>query len=74
MENKPAMTKPVKIQITDELDLHSFRPEEVTDLLEEYFTECIKKRLYKTRKTKGNTQEVLLNAINCLFELLKTTP
>lgn len=47
------MMKPVKITITDEIDLHTFRPEEVEDLLKEYFAECIKLRIFMVRVVHG---------------------
>ena len=37
MESEP---EPVRIPITDELDLHTFQPREVGSLLEEYLAEC----------------------------------
>ncbi len=47
------MTKPVIIPISDEIDLHAFRPDEVEDLLEEYFRECVKKRIFLVRVIHG---------------------
>ena len=53
MEDKPLINKPVKIAITDELDLHTFRPEEVEGLLEDYFSECIKHGIFTVRVIHG---------------------
>ena len=33
---------PVRIPITGELDLHTFRPPEIASLLDEYLAECIR--------------------------------
>ena len=40
---------PVKIDITDTLDLHTFRPAEVGDLLPEYFRACLQKKIFQVR-------------------------
>ena len=32
--------EPVRIDITDDLDLHTFQPREVGDLLVDYLNEC----------------------------------
>ncbi|MFI5336456.1 MAG: Smr/MutS family protein [Opitutales bacterium] len=32
--------EPVRIPITGELDLHTFRPQEIASLLDDYLTEC----------------------------------
>lgn len=47
------MTKPVKIPITDELDLHTFHPGEVEALLADYFDECVKKDIFCVRVIHG---------------------
>jgi DNA-nicking Smr family endonuclease len=38
--SEPSPDDPVRIPITGELDLHTFRAAEVGDLLGDYFTEC----------------------------------
>ena len=53
------MIKPVKIAITNEIDLHTFRPEEVEDLLDEYFSECIKHDIFSVRVVHGKGTGVL---------------
>ncbi len=47
------MTQPVKIPITDEIDLHTFRPNEVADLLADYFSECLKIGIFRVRVIHG---------------------
>ena len=47
------MTGPVRIPIQDEIDLHTFRPEEVEDLRLDYFKECIDHRIYQVRVVHG---------------------
>jgi DNA-nicking Smr family endonuclease len=45
--------QPVPIPITGELDLHTFRPEEVTRLLDDYFAECRRRGLHRVRVVHG---------------------
>lgn len=44
---------PVKIEITPELDLHTFQPREVASLLEEYLGECRKRGMLTVRVIHG---------------------
>lgn len=41
------------VPVTDEIDLHNFRPKDVKDLLEEYFTACIEKKIFSVRVIHG---------------------
>jgi dsDNA-specific endonuclease/ATPase MutS2 len=45
--------KPIKIPIQDVLDLHTFRPQNISDLLENYFDECIKAGIVSVRVIHG---------------------
>jgi dsDNA-specific endonuclease/ATPase MutS2 len=45
--------KPIKIPIQDVLDLHTFRPQDISDLLENYFDECIKAGIVSVRVIHG---------------------
>lgn len=45
--------EPVAIPITGELDLHTFRPQEIPALLEDYFAECRKRGLLRVRVIHG---------------------
>ena len=65
------MIAPVKIPITDEIDLHTFRPEEVTELLHDYFLECIKKRLFRVRVVHGKGTGLLKKRVQAV---LKNSP
>jgi len=47
------MMEPVKIPIEDVLDLHTFRPQDIPDLLEDYFTECLRAGIYSVRIIHG---------------------
>jgi DNA-nicking Smr family endonuclease len=45
--------KPIKLAIEDVLDLHTFRPKEIPDLLEDYFAECVKAGIFSVRIIHG---------------------
>lgn len=45
--------QPVALPITGELDLHTFRPAEVTRLLDDYFTECRQRGIRVVRVIHG---------------------
>ncbi|HEY8993614.1 MAG TPA: Smr/MutS family protein [Lacunisphaera sp.] len=44
---------PVAIPITGELDLHTFRPSEITRLLDDYFAACRQRGLHHVRVVHG---------------------
>ena len=46
--------EPIQIPIEDVLDLHTFRPQDIADLLENYFDECIKAGIFSVRVIHGN--------------------
>jgi dsDNA-specific endonuclease/ATPase MutS2 len=45
--------EPIHIPIGDVLDLHTFRPQDIADLLENYFDECIKAGIFSVRVIHG---------------------
>ena len=45
--------EPIRIPIADVLDLHTFRPQDIPDLLQEYFSECIKAGIFHVRVIHG---------------------
>jgi len=59
---------PVKIPIEDFIDLHTFRPEEVSALLSEYFSECQKNGLLTVRIIHGKGRGFLKKGVT---EILK---
>ena len=46
-------TEPVRIPITDELDLHLFQPRDYPDLLADYLSECLKAGILEVRIVHG---------------------
>ena len=50
--------EPVKIPIEDVLDLHTFRPQDIPDLLEDYLTECLSSGIFSVRIIHGKGKGV----------------
>jgi DNA-nicking Smr family endonuclease len=59
--------EPVKIPIEDVLDLHTFHPGDVPDLLEDYFCECIKAGIYSVRIIHGKGKGIQKKRVRKLF-------
>lgn len=60
--------KPVKLPIQDILDLHTFNPKEVPDLLEDYFTECIKHGIFSVRVIHGKGKGILKKKVQGILK------
>ena len=60
--------EPVRIPITDELDLHTFRPRDVKDLVPEYLAECRKKGILTVRVVHGKGIGHLRRTVQALLE------
>lgn len=45
--------EPVRLEITDELDLHHFSPKELKSLIPEYLEECLAAGIYNVRIIHG---------------------
>jgi DNA-nicking Smr family endonuclease len=50
--------KPVQIPIEDVLDLHAFQPGDIPDLLDNYFSECVKAGIRSVRVIHGKGQGI----------------
>lgn len=61
---------PHEIPITDELDLHTFRPNEIGELIHEYFAECRKKGLLVVRIVHGKGTGALREGVHRLLATL----
>lgn len=61
-------TEPVKIEVDGILDLHHFHPKDVKDLLNEYFTECIKKNIFSVRIIHGKGKGILKERVHKILE------
>lgn len=62
------MVEPVKIPIEDTLDLHTFQPSELPDLLTDYLTECIHAGIFAVRIIHGKGHGILKKRVQGLLE------
>ena len=62
---------PVILPIEDVLDLHTFKPSDVPDLLEDYIIECVKVGLFSLRIIHGKGKGVQKKRVQ---KLLKNNP
>ena len=60
--------KAVKMPIEDILDLHTFNPKEIPDLLEDYFEACIEEGIFSVRVIHGKGKGVLKKRVHGLLE------
>jgi len=60
--------QPVKIDIEDALDLHTFKPEDVPDLLEDYILECIKAGIFSMRIIHGKGRGIQKKRVQKLLK------
>ncbi|MBW1697830.1 MAG: Smr/MutS family protein [Deltaproteobacteria bacterium] len=63
--------EPIKIPITDVLDLHTFQPKEISSLLDDYLSECVKAGIPSVRIIHGKGQGILKKRVQ---GVLKTHP
>jgi DNA-nicking Smr family endonuclease len=63
--------KPIRIPIEDALDLHTFRPQDIPDLLEDYFSECIKAGIRSVRVIHGKGKGIQKRQVH---KILKRHP
>lgn len=54
--------------IGDILDLHTFRPQDVSDLLNDYFAECIDSEIYFVRIVHGKGRGILKERVRSLLK------
>lgn len=59
-----------RIPITPELDLHTFRPSEIGELLPEYFDECLRERIHNVRVIHGKGTGALREGVHSLLRRL----
>ena len=62
--------EPVPLPITDELDLHTFRPSEIGDLLPTYFAECQAHGIFHVRVVHGKGTGALREGVHRLLPSL----
>lgn len=62
--------EPVEIPIRDEIDLHTFRPSEISELLPEYFRACRERGILTVRVIHGKGTGTLREGVHRLLEKL----
>ena len=55
---------PFQYPITDSLDLHTFHPKEVKNLLEDYLNECVKRGIHEVRIIHGKGSGTLRQIVH----------
>jgi DNA-nicking Smr family endonuclease len=61
-------TELVRIPITGELDLHTFRPRDVGDLIPAYLAECVSGGLREVRVVHGKGTGTLRTTVHALLQ------
>lgn len=62
-----AMKNLIRIPIEDALDLHTFQAFEAPSLLEEYFSECVRKNIFQVRIIHGKCCGILKRRVHALL-------
>ena len=60
--------EPIQIPIEDVLDLHTFRPQDVADLLKDYFAECIKAGIHSVRVIHGKGKGIQKKRVHQILQ------
>ncbi len=60
--------EPVIIPINDVLDLHTFQPREVSDLIYHYLSECFDAGIFSIRIIHGKGQGILKKRVHAILE------
>jgi dsDNA-specific endonuclease/ATPase MutS2 len=60
--------EPIQIPIDDVLDLHTFRPKDIADLLENYFDECIKADIFSVRVIHGKGKGIQKRQVHRILQ------
>ncbi len=59
--------EPVRIPITGELDLHTFNPREVSDVVTAYLEACLERRILTVRIVHGKGTGTLRETVHALL-------
>ena len=60
--------EPVELPIDGVLDLHTFRPSEVADLVQEYLDECVRRGIAEVRIIHGKGKGTLRRTVHAVLE------
>ena len=60
--------KPVVLPIADILDLHTFNPRELSDLLDDYLRACVEAQIYSVRLIHGKGKGILRSRVQGILK------
>jgi DNA-nicking Smr family endonuclease len=60
--------EPVQLPIDGVLDLHTFRPQDVKDVLNEFIGECLRRRIYELRVIHGKGIGQMRNTVHGILK------
>ncbi len=69
-DHKDKLTDAVELPIDGVLDLHTFKPGEVKDLLQEYLSACREKGIFEIRVIHGKGTGAMRKTVHSLLEKL----
>jgi DNA-nicking Smr family endonuclease len=64
-------SEPVELPIDGTLDLHTFQPGEVDDLVPEYIAICIERGIYRVRIIHGKGKGILRRKVHSILSKLE---
>jgi dsDNA-specific endonuclease/ATPase MutS2 len=67
MENSVPTSAPIELPITGELDLHSFRPQELGDLVPEYLRLCRERGILEVRVIHGKGTGQVARSVHAIL-------
>jgi DNA-nicking Smr family endonuclease len=59
--------KPVRIAIEDVIDLHTFRPQDLAPLIEDYIEECVREKITSVRIIHGKGKGIQKQRVQALL-------
>jgi len=65
---RPEDNQPVQLPIDGVLDLHTFRPQDVKDVVLDFIDECAARRIYQLRIIHGKGIGQLRNTVHALLK------
>ena len=65
MENEP---EPIRLEIDGSLDLHTFNPREIKELIPDYLQACLEKEIYRVRIIHGKGTGSLRRTVHALLD------